>query len=327
MTTPIWPRVDILLSTYNGGRYLPELLASLAMQDYPNLGVLVRDDGSCDDTIALLHAFVAAHPHLHVQLFLGEGNLGPARSFLELMKRSQATYFACADQDDVWHAGKVSSLVRALVEAETLQRGPVPMLAHCDLRVVDQGGGLIASSFWAFSELFPHRNRLRDLLVANTVTGCSMLVNRSARDLAVSVSASIYMHDRWLALICALAGRIVVVDEPLVDYRQHGGNVVGARSGRWWPLVVGRLRRLWVSGTPAAAPSLGTVKHDARYHLARFAEALLQLDLDWLSLPDQRRLLEGVACLPAMGCLRRWIFLLSRGLWVRPLLKNYALFF
>jgi glycosyltransferase involved in cell wall biosynthesis len=327
MTMPEWPRVDILLSTYNGVVYLPELLVSLVAQDYPNLSVLVRDDGSSDDTVALLQTFAAAHPRLQVQLFVGEGNLGPARSFLALMQRSQATYMACADQDDVWHAGKVSALVRALAHAEGEHGASVPMLAHCDLRVVDKGGALIAPSFWAFSELVPDRNRLRDLLVANTVTGCAMLVNRAARDHAVSVSMLIYMHDHWLALICALAGRIVVVDAPLLDYRQHGGNVVGANNHRWWSLVVGRLRRLRMAAVPAAGLPLQGGRQDARYHLARFAEALLQLDLDWRSLTSQRRLLEDLVCLPASGRLRRWIFLLSRGLWSRPLIKNYAIFF
>lgn len=327
MTSDQFPRVDILLSTFNGAAYLPELLASLAAQDHPDLGLLVRDDGSTDGTVALLQAFAAAHPRLRVQLFIGEGNLGPCRSFLSLMKRSRARYMACADQDDVWHQGKVSALVRALAEAEAQQGDAMPMLSHCDLRVVNQLGTPIAPSFWAFSDLSPRRNRLSDLLVVNTVTGCAMVFNRAARDLAVSVSMPVYMHDRWLALICALAGRIVVVDEALIDYRQHGGNVVGAQHRRLWPLLTARLRRLLETSPAATVPASDTVRQDARYHLARFAEALLQLDLDWHALSGQRHLLEDVARLPEQSRLRRWVFLLSRGLWARPLLKNYALFF
>jgi hypothetical protein len=115
-----------------------------------------------------------------------------------------------------------------------------PILVHSDLAVCDANIKLIAPSFWKFQRLNPQVAAFSRLLVQNNVTGCTVLINRALADLAFPVPREAVMHDWWLALVASAAGKIGFVPKPLVRYRQHGANQIGAVSGS----LLGAIRRL-----------------------------------------------------------------------------------
>jgi len=115
-----------------------------------------------------------------------------------------------------------------------------PLLVHSDLAVCDANMRLIAPSLWKFQRLNPQVDDFSRLLVQNNVTGCTVLINRALADLAFPIPREAVMHDWWLALVASAAGKIGFVPRPLVRYRQHGANQIGAVSGSF----LGAIRRL-----------------------------------------------------------------------------------
>ncbi|MGC3963372.1 MAG: glycosyltransferase family 2 protein [Rhodocyclaceae bacterium] len=219
-------RIDILLATYNGGRYLSEQLASLETQTHPDWHLIVRDDGSSDDTNAILQDFARRCPQ-RVTMLPTEARLGARASFAALMSQAKADYIAFCDQDDIWQPQKLERLFACMRNLEG-EADVVPALVHCDLELVDETLSPIAPSFWRYQGIDPARNDLARLLMENTVTGCATLINRALLERALPMPDAAQMHDYWLALIAAAMGRIAYVDASLVRYRQHGKNVVGA---------------------------------------------------------------------------------------------------
>lgn len=221
-------RVDILLATYNGERFLPEQLRSLERQTFRNWQVIARDDGSTDGTRALLAEFRARHP-VAVRLVEDDGSrLGPTGNYARLLANSTAAHALFCDQDDVWLPNKIERL-HAL--ALTHEASDAPFLVHSDLEVVDRDLRVLAPSFWRYQHLDPSRCAWSQLLVQNVVTGCACLFNAALRKSALPVPAEAIMHDWWLALVAASSGKIYWTAEPTVRYRQHGANETGAK--RW----------------------------------------------------------------------------------------------
>lgn len=223
--------VDILLATYNGSKYLPELLDSILQQDFQDYRLLVHDDGSNDNTMEVLNMYEAR--------FLGKMGLindglkfGSAKdNFAHLMRLSTSPYIAFCDQDDVWLPNKLSSLASAM---KTLEHGEtdVPCLVFSDLRVVDKSLNVIHQSFWVYERINVTRLNSMTLLSRNTVTGCAMLVNAMTLRMALPIPNDAVMHDWWLALI-ATNGRISHIDTQLILYRQHQDNDTGAKDRRF----------------------------------------------------------------------------------------------
>lgn len=225
----------IVLATYNGARYLPELLASIRRQTFTAWRLLVRDDGSTDGTRALLEQ--AAVDDARIQVLADDGaRLGPAGNFGRLLQRAfddGATTVSCADQDDVWLPQKLERQQAELRRLADLHGAATPLLVHSDLTVVDGELRILHRSFAQFARV--HRDvddPLGALLVANCVTGCTLMVNRALLGLALPMPAEARMHDWWLALCAAALGRIGYLPDSTVLYRQHGENAVGA-IGLW----------------------------------------------------------------------------------------------
>lgn len=236
--------VDILLATYNGARYLPALLASLEAQTYAGFRVLISDDGSTDDTPLLLRDWAArlGDERVHILNFPTRAG-GACQNFSRLLAASDADYVLFSDQDDRWHPTKVARTLEALQALES-QHGPQhPCLAFCDLRVVDAGLTVQHPSLWAFQGLDIDAGlHPRHLLMENVVTGCAMGINAAARRLGLPIPDQAIMHDWWLALCCAFTGHVASIREALIDYRQHGGNDVGASRWRLRDRLLARLR-------------------------------------------------------------------------------------
>jgi glycosyltransferase involved in cell wall biosynthesis len=224
------PTVDIVLATYNGVRYLPEQLASLAAQTYPHWRLLVRDDGSTDGTCALLEEFSASYPGRVCILPPGRGD-GAVANFGHLLAATTALYVMCCDQDDVWDSTKISLSLEQIQRFERENGPAVPLLVHTDLRVADSNLKQMAASFWTYTKLYPQQELpLSRLLVQNVVTGCTLICNRALLERALPIPKEALMHDWWLALVSSACGYIHAVDTATITYRQHSNNAVGAQQ-------------------------------------------------------------------------------------------------
>lgn len=225
--------VDILLATYNGQKYLPDLLRSILQQTHKELRVIVRDDGSTDGTCAILEAF--AKEDSRIVILPSAGQLGVKGNFSRLMEHASADYIFFADQDDVWKSEKVYLMLLRMKDLEKAHGRRLPLLVHSDMEVVDCNLKVLDHSFWHYSRLNPYSaSSLNKLLVQNVVTGCAMLINRPLLEIAAPIPEEAIMHDWWLALVAAGFGRIGVEDIPTVQYRQHGQNTLGAQKFASW---------------------------------------------------------------------------------------------
>ena len=210
----------ILLSTFNGARFLPDQLDSLLRQDAAWV-LFWRDDGSTDDTAAIMQRFMAGPGAGRCRAVVAPaGRVGPTASFMALLRAAAGSeVVAFADQDDVWLPEKLGLAVRAL-SAET-----EPAL-YCSRQVlVDAGLNRIGLS--AGLRRSPH---FPAALTQNVATGCTVALNAAgARLVAASEPPSSSLHDWWsYLLVSAHGGRLIADETPTVLYRQHGGNMVGA---------------------------------------------------------------------------------------------------
>lgn len=241
------PPVTIVLSCYDGAAYLPEQLESIRGQTWRDWRLLIRDDGSSDATPAILERAAQADGRI-TRIMDDRGNLGPVGSFgrlLELALGSGARYVALADQDDVWRADKLERQL-ALLEAHDSSHGAdQPCLVHSDLAVVGSRLEPIHDSYFGYQRLDCRApDPLRRLLLQNFVTGCTVVVNRALLRAALPMPR-VVMHDWWLAQCAAALGRIVLLPEATVLYRQHAANVVGSRGAVQLYLNAFRRPREW----------------------------------------------------------------------------------
>ena len=220
------PQVAVLLSTYNGATYLPELISSLQSQTV-DFFLIWRDDGSSDDSkeIIINSGFTSLIECEHAD----EGqNIGAVASFgatAQKAIKTPATFFCFCDQDDIWDPRK---LERLLERASLCSAGP--RLWHHDLVVVDSAREIIHPSFWRYMALETGHYRIEDLVSRNAVTGCAMMMNRALLERSLPIPTEAIMHDWWFALVAVGAGNIETVEDCLVEYRQHESNTIGAKG-------------------------------------------------------------------------------------------------
>ena len=216
MSSPI---VAILLSTYNGERYIAEFLDSLIEQSYSEFKLIIRDDGSSDKTLEIIQNYQGL---LNIECYESDKNLGAAGSFMQLLSLAGSgyKYYFFADQDDVWHRNKIS---RAIEKIQHLDKRIA--LYFSALEIVDSG--LMHISYSNVPRLISFKNAL----VENIATGCASVINANARNLIISRPPErVLMHDWWVYLVCSAFGEIVFDEFPTIKYRQHGANVIGSAT-------------------------------------------------------------------------------------------------
>jgi glycosyltransferase involved in cell wall biosynthesis len=199
---------------------------------------VVRDDGSSDSTLDILSDYSAGQPEKFHLRISDNANLGAKGSFSYLIeyvlenKRKlgmEHAYMMFCDQDDVWYDSKIETQVAAMLEAEKGNR-LTPVLIHSDLQVVSENNEVIAESLIHFQGLEIERNQFPCLVTSNLVTGCTALINESLAAKSVPVAEHAVMHDWWLAMVASAFGKLIFLDKPLVHYRQHDANTIGARE-------------------------------------------------------------------------------------------------
>lgn len=231
-TTASDARVKVLLSTYNGAPFLRELLDSLLIQSYENVFIDVRDDGSIDDTGCILDGYASKHPTIRT---VGGDNLGVIGSYFTLLREAgdDFDFYSFCDQDDVWLSNKVRDAV-ARLSSEDSDR---PLLYCSRVEFADE-----ALTRLGFSPI-PRRIGFGNALVENIAIGCTVVLNRKARELILSREPGrMIMHDWWFYLIVSAFGKVIYDERPNVRYRQHGGNVIGGTPN----MAVNLFRRLKV---------------------------------------------------------------------------------
>lgn len=230
-------RVVILMSTFNGERFVEEQLRSILIQLPPDGRVIVRDDGSTDQTVARILAL--GDPR--VSIIRGE-NIGFARSFLALMAMAplDADMYMLSDQDDVWLPVKIERAWHHLKEFNER-----PALYCSRLQLVDINLKPIQLSFACLRP-----PSFENALTENIVTGCTAAFNPLALNLAriAGDSHQIYFHDWWLYLVVCAFGTVIVDPEATILYRQHGQNVIGMGAGirRYWTILRFLYRENWI---------------------------------------------------------------------------------
>ena len=237
------PNVLILLAAYNGKDFIRDMIDSVLAQDYQNLCLIVSDDCSTDGTAEILGQYAVDYPE-KVQHYCSGMRFGCAQKhFMHLLSRfHDAPYIMFCDQDDIWYSNKVSKTLE-LMQCIEMDR-KTPALVHTDLRVVDRNLNELAPSFCANSAIDGRRLSFNHLLVQNVVTGCTVMINQTLARLAVRTSDTqdMLMHDWWLALLASACGNCAFLPEATIDYRQHGGNSVGARNVHSIRYLMTRLR-------------------------------------------------------------------------------------
>ncbi len=221
------PEISVAMCTFNGAAYLAEQLDSIAAQDRPPDELVVCDDASSDTTPSILREFAARAP-FSVRLEFNRQNLGSTQNFAKAVSLCRAPVIFLADQDDVWKPQKVGRL------AEAISADPGIGLAFSDARLVDAQGRPSGHTLWeslpfepADQARFNAAGALDLLLRRNVVTGATMAFRSDFREMLLPVPSG-WVHDGWFALLLAAVARSLAVAEPLVDYRQHAGQQIGA---------------------------------------------------------------------------------------------------
>lgn len=207
------------MSTYNGERYLRQQIESILNQQDISVSLLVRDDGSVDDTLSILEEYKKKGV---LEYYQGD-NLGPARSFMHLLQNAPTSdYYAFADQDDVWLPEKLSVAVNSLKGHEE-----EPALYFCQTQLVDQDlnkkESVVINPLLTFGET----------LIYKYVSGCTMVLNNELKNvIGLKQPSYIHMHDAWIYLISQAVDAYAYFDKaPHILYRQHSNNVLGLDNG------------------------------------------------------------------------------------------------
>ena len=224
--------VSVLLASFNGEKYIREQLESILNQTFSDLSIVISDDLSTDGTPAIIREYEERYPGRVRGLRNSERSGSAQNNFFRLLKSEADDYIMLCDQDDVWLPDKVEVTFREMKKLETEWGEAVPLLVHGDLSVTDKEGGILHKSMAEYQKIAVHDNRFSHYLVENNITGNTVMINRAFLGFLADVPKECVMHDWWLGLLASCFGRISYIDRPLVLYRQHGENQMGARSDK-----------------------------------------------------------------------------------------------
>lgn len=292
-------KVCVMMSTYNGERFLPEQLDSLLGQQGVETEIYIRDDGSADSTRDIIEKYMGRHANIH---FTEGRNIGPGRSFWELLRYvPEYDYYAFCDQDDVWLPEKLKRGVDHIKSA-----GHRPGLYYSRTRIVDSDMQAMKDYD---SDYKSHIPSFGQLIAENNASGCTMVWNYGLHIIARGLSPQhMRMHDHMLYLVCQVCDGYVYYDrKSYICYRQHGSNVVSGRDD---------LRKY-------AASVFKYLKEDS--NLANQSLELLNIDRKKLD-PSKRKLLKIIQRYKEEHTMASRIYLVRSGFYrQKSVIKNLML--
>lgn len=216
-------KVDILIATYNGEKYLKEQIESILNQTYKNIQIIISDDCSTDKTREILKEY---EKNKKIVVFYQEKNLGYVKNFEFLLKQVRSNFYMLSDQDDVWKKEKIEKTIGKL-KNENLD------LVFGDLEVVDENLNTICESYNKYMHLNEKiKKYIKDYRLQymyNCITGCTIASKKEWIDkfLPFPINSKYVIHDYWIGLIIALNGKVGYMEKAYILYRQHGNNQVG----------------------------------------------------------------------------------------------------
>ena len=235
-------KVDVLLATYNGEKYLKEQIDSILEQTYSDFRLLISDDGSTDDTRKILEEY--KNKDSRIQVFFQESNLGVVKNFEFLLKKVESAYYMFSDQDDIWKAEKIEKSLNK-IENDNCD------LVYSDLEVVDEKLNVTYESYWKLKGIYnkiKKYNNFESLYLNNFVTGCTIISKKELIDtyLPLPNTSKYVLHDYWISLILSQNGKIDYIEEPLIKYRQHKNNKVGSKKKSNELRTIDEIRKLFI---------------------------------------------------------------------------------
>lgn len=224
-------KISVALCTYNGADFLSDQLESIIAQSRPPDEIVVCDDGSTDETQTVLKQFAATSPVL-MALHFNEKNLGSVKNFEKTISLCTGDVIALSDQDDVWGVDKLQ-----LIE-DAFRKTPKAGMVFSDAEIVDEKLNSLGKRMWNEVGFDAHQRKLvrsgralEVLITGWTVTGATMAFRSEFRTLSLPIPDGIAMiHDGWIALTVAAVAEVVMIEEPLIKYRQHERQQIGAPS-------------------------------------------------------------------------------------------------
>jgi glycosyltransferase involved in cell wall biosynthesis len=244
-------RVSVAVATHNGERFIADQLESILAQSLLPSEIVVSDDASTDATLSIVASVVgawkAANPvaELTLTVLHNPVALGVAANFERALHATTGDFVALSDQDDKWRADRIEVALRLFASR------PHVALVHSDATLVDAAGLPIGDSLFAAYNVNEqiiqsvHDGNAFEVLARRTiVTGAATMVSRALVERATPIPPG-WLHDEWLAIVAAASGQLDVIDERLIDYRQHDSNEIGAGSLNF----VGKLRRMLQAGS------------------------------------------------------------------------------
>lgn len=216
--------VVVLMAVYNGEKYISQQIESIINQSYSNWRLLIRDDGSTDNTIKILGIY--EEQDSRIMVIKDElGNLGQCLNFNELMKNVKTdSYVMFSDQDDVWLPTKVEESIKEIRKIESIYRTETPIVVYTNYNVVNSKLDYINTAYSKvdLKEYDPIANRL---LIQNWLMGCTMIINNKLLKYSLEIPIEADNHDNWIALIASMTGYVHYLDKMTMLHRLHSNNV------------------------------------------------------------------------------------------------------
>ncbi|HEJ2458876.1 TPA: glycosyltransferase [Vibrio cholerae] len=284
-------KVQILLATFNGGKFLKNQLLSLQQQTYENIEIIIRDDGSKDDTIDIIKNFCNSDSRF---VFIDDKmKLGVARSFQKLCSYSDAKYLMFCDQDDIWFERKVESM---LIFSQTFFDDNIECLSYCNSTFYDSDKGIDLKE--RVIKYYPEK--LSQLIFFNGgIQGCSLMLNDKLAKTFQKYSRDFYLHDDIVTLISASLGKIKYLDKELMLYRRHSKNVTGKKNNA--RNIIGKLRDILINPYPIYSR---VHFNEKREFYQEFNSRLSQ---------EQKKVFEDFFLTVSIGRLRRALIIIKGG--------------
>lgn len=236
-------KIDVLLATYNGEKYIAEQIDSILNQTYKNINLIISDDCSTDNTSNILKEY--AEKDERITLHLQENNLGVVKNIEFLLQQVSCEYFMLSDQDDVWLEEKIEKSLETIKKEDAI-------LVFGDLEVVDENLNTIHQSFGDFmllnNKIYKYINTNQLNYIYNCVTGCTVIAKKDLVEKIIPLPtiSKHLIHDHWIGLIASFNGKTAYIKEKYIKYRQHGNNEVGAKKISHTLTNLNQVRKLFI---------------------------------------------------------------------------------
>ena len=228
-------RVAVIMSTFNGERYVKEQIESILSQCNVEVELYVRDDGSSDNTLNILKEYESTYDNIHLDI---GSNIGFRQSFIsELIKHSGFDYYAFSDQDDYWEKDKLS---HACFMINSQNKKDIPIVYYSNLKIADENLRVFKTT-----QLEHRKQSLESVIMRRSIAGCTIVMNKAMwqkiSDQRITDQMLRRGHDSFIISLCYSIGGLVICDEnAFIRYRQHKDNTSGGIDG-----FSQRLRKEW----------------------------------------------------------------------------------